>query len=69
MTKLRIEWDYDPEDQTAHRLGLDTDEGGRFFVAWLNPGTDAIEWTTTDFEYSGGPHFGELVEVMEGDPE
>ena len=67
MTKLRIEWDYDPEDQTAHIVELDTDKGCRFFAAWLNPGTDAIEWTCTDIEYPGGPHFGELAELMEGE--
>ena len=65
MTTLRIDFDYDPDDQTAHRVELDTDKGGRFFVAWLNPGTDAIEWISTDVEYPGGPHFEELARVME----
>ena len=64
MTKFRIEWEYDPADQTAHRLELDTDTG-RFFAAWVNLGTGAIEWTSTDHEYPGGPHFEELVRLME----
>lgn len=67
MTKLRIDWDYDPEDETALKLDLDTDEGGRFFVAWLNPATEAIEWTCTDAEYPGGPYFEELAEMMSGE--
>lgn len=64
MTRLSIEWDYDPKDQNALRLDLDTDKGGRFFVAWLNPTTDLIEWTSTD-ELHDEPDFGELVEIME----
>lgn len=63
MTRLSIEWDYDPDDQRALRLDLDTAEGGRFFVAWLNPATELIEWTCTD-EFDDEPKFADLVEVM-----
>lgn len=66
MTKLTIEFEPDPEDPTPHRIALDTDEGGRFFVAWIGP-TDDIEWTSTDDEYGGGPHFNDLAAVMEQD--
>ena len=67
MTNVRIDWEYDPEDRTARRQELDTAKGDRFFVAWLNPGTEAIEWICTDAEYPGGPHFEHLTERMEGD--
>ena len=65
MTRLRIEFDYDPDDQTALRQELDTDKGDRFFVAWRNPVTDLIEWTCTDPEYPGGPYFEALMDAME----
>jgi hypothetical protein len=63
VTRLIIEWDYDPDDRRALRLDLDTAKDGRFFVAWLNPATNLVEWTSTD-ELHDEPDFEDLVDVM-----